>query len=141
MVKWHPTGYRRWISSPTGSVLLLVLLALVGDYSSRGVFAASPLPDQSDVLYHAASVSSIAATRDVDSTYFLPNTTVPTHYSISLRTDIHNDVRTFSAITRIYLTVLAPTDLIVMHVQELKPSPDPDRIRDGHNKPSAGRRR
>ncbi|XP_061502291.1 aminopeptidase N-like [Anopheles gambiae] len=119
MVKWHPTGYRRWISSPTGPILLLVLLALVGDYSSRGVFAASPLPDQGDVLYHAASVSSNAATRDVDSTYFLPNTTVPTHYSISLRTDIHNDVRTFSAITRIYLTVLAPTDLIVMHVQEL----------------------
>uniref|UniRef100_A0A182K423 Aminopeptidase N n=1 Tax=Anopheles christyi TaxID=43041 RepID=A0A182K423_9DIPT len=115
MVKWHPTGNRRWIN-PSGLVLLLIL-ALAGD-TSRSVFGASPLPDRSDFLL-PASVSSVVAAQDVDNSYFLPNTTIPTHYSISLRTDIHNDVRTFSANTFIYLTVLQPTDQIVMHVQEL----------------------
>uniref|UniRef100_A0A182PEE9 Aminopeptidase N n=1 Tax=Anopheles epiroticus TaxID=199890 RepID=A0A182PEE9_9DIPT len=115
MVKWKSTEYRRWYNP---AFTLVTLLLAVGSFPSA--FASSPLPD--DAVFHpSADVSSIEATQqqEVDASYFLPRTSIPTHYSISLRTDIHNDVRTFSATTFIYLTVVEPTEQIVMHVQEL----------------------
>ncbi|XP_049277418.1 aminopeptidase N-like [Anopheles funestus] len=113
MVKWNPTG-RRWWFNPL--VLAVIILTFSGQSSS--VSAVSPLPLDSD-FERSPKVSAIAPSQNVDSTYFLPNTSIPTHYAISLRTDIHNDVRTFSATTMIYLTVLEETERIVMHVQEL----------------------
>ncbi|XP_053667645.1 aminopeptidase N-like [Anopheles marshallii] len=115
MVTSDPTG-RRWWFSP----LVLVVAALAFAGGCARVAAISPLPSvESDDIVRAAKVSAIAPANDVDGTYFLPNTSIPTHYAISLRTDIHNDVRTFSATTKIYLTVLEDTEWVVMHVQEL----------------------
>ncbi|XP_050068500.1 aminopeptidase N-like [Anopheles maculipalpis] len=120
MVKWcPPTGHRRWFNPYV--LLLAVTLVFVGD-CSRVYAAVHPLPDDRDfvpVSFASRGVSAVAPVRDVDSTYFLPNTSIPTHYAISLRTDIHNDVRTFDATTEIYLTVLEETETLVMHVQEL----------------------
>ncbi|XP_049529896.1 aminopeptidase N-like [Anopheles darlingi] len=60
-----------------------------------------------------------APAAEIDQSYFLPNNSIPTHYSISLETDIHQNVRTFRATTWVYLTILEPSDRITMHLQEL----------------------
>ncbi|XP_035898837.1 aminopeptidase N-like [Anopheles stephensi] len=118
MVKWWSTGRRRSGINPL--VVLAVALACLAEHAR--VFAVSPLPDERDFVRASGwdVVAPIAPARDVDGTYFLPNTSIPTHYAISLRTDIHNDVRTFSATTQIHLTVLQETETLVLHVQELE---------------------
>ncbi|XP_052863251.1 aminopeptidase N-like [Anopheles cruzii] len=80
----------------------------------------SPLREgalSSDGVLSPRGPASVA--RDVDESYFLPNNSIPTHYAISLRTDIHENVRTFSATTWVYLTILEPTSTLTMHFQEL----------------------
>ncbi|XP_053671343.1 aminopeptidase N-like [Anopheles nili] len=74
---------------------------------------------ESPARINVSYVSHVVPSQEVDTSYFLPNVTFPTHYSIALHTDIHEDVRTFSAKTWVYLTFVEPTDRITMHVQEL----------------------
>uniref|UniRef100_A0A182Q8V0 Aminopeptidase n=1 Tax=Anopheles farauti TaxID=69004 RepID=A0A182Q8V0_9DIPT len=94
------------------SLVYLMVAAVLSDASAVG-----PVPDES--FLWSSEVSDVAPTREVDGSYFLPITSVPTHYAISLRTDIHEDVRTFSAKTQVHLTVVGSTDHITLHVQEL----------------------
>uniref|UniRef100_A0A182N5W6 Aminopeptidase N n=1 Tax=Anopheles dirus TaxID=7168 RepID=A0A182N5W6_9DIPT len=114
-VKWCLTDRRRrWLDS---LALLMVAVVLGGGSNSHAVSAVGPVPAES--FLWSSEVSDVAPTQEIDSSYFLPNSSVPTHYAISLRTDIHEDVRTFSATTRVHLTVREPTDRITMHAQEL----------------------
>uniref|UniRef100_A0A182JCK4 Aminopeptidase n=1 Tax=Anopheles atroparvus TaxID=41427 RepID=A0A182JCK4_ANOAO len=80
-----------------------------------------PLPDEviAGDRFREVEQDGVVPVQEVDRTYFLPNNSIPTHYSISLRTDIHNDVRTFDATTWVYLTVVEQTDRLTLHVQEL----------------------
>uniref|UniRef100_A0A182JYK9 Aminopeptidase n=1 Tax=Anopheles christyi TaxID=43041 RepID=A0A182JYK9_9DIPT len=48
-------------------------------------------------------------------TYRLPNTTVPTHYTLRLDTDIHREIFDYTGNVQITINVLEATDQIVLH--------------------------
>ncbi|XP_058130600.1 aminopeptidase N-like [Anopheles ziemanni] len=109
------------VSSGRWRILPAVVLFLLSNGGCSSAWL-SPLPDEVLVAgdrFLEAGVLEVVPTQEVDRTYFLPNNSIPTHYSISLYTDIHNDVRTFSATTRVHLTVVEPTSVLTLHVQEL----------------------
>ncbi|XP_055602735.1 LOW QUALITY PROTEIN: aminopeptidase N-like [Uranotaenia lowii] len=92
---------------------LVFLLVLV-----HSLAAYSPLPE---ILKPSprAEESGNVGTRDIDSSYFLPRNTIPYHYFIHLRTQIHENIRTFRATTEVYFEVIEPSYTVTMHVQEL----------------------
>ncbi|XP_058060770.1 aminopeptidase N-like [Anopheles bellator] len=99
---------------------LLLAATLCDRYTAATTTKLSPLREGhfSDGTLSGGGPGIVA--RDVDDyEYFLPNNSIPTHYAISLRTDIHENVRTFSATTWVYLTILEPTSTLTMHLQEL----------------------
>uniref|UniRef100_A0A182P0J6 Aminopeptidase n=1 Tax=Anopheles epiroticus TaxID=199890 RepID=A0A182P0J6_9DIPT len=56
----------------------------------------------------------IVTGREFDS-YRLPNTTVPTHYTLRLDTDIHREIFDYTGNVQIRINVLEATDQIVLH--------------------------
>ena len=56
----------------------------------------------------------IVSGRAFDS-YRLPNTTVPTHYTLRLDTDIHREIFDYTGNVQIRINVLEATDQIVLH--------------------------
>ncbi|XP_058836977.1 uncharacterized protein LOC131693281 [Topomyia yanbarensis] len=53
--------------------------------------------------------------QDVDDSYRLPKTSIPTHYEVQLSTEIHTGNRNFGGSVLIHLTVLEATNDIVVH--------------------------
>ncbi|XP_065073154.1 aminopeptidase N-like [Ochlerotatus camptorhynchus] len=103
------------------SVLLcgLVLVAFV-------MAAERPMTKQADVdppliaPENVAEESEFVPFQEVDESYRLPNTSVPTHYKIHLQTEIHTGDRNFQGSVDIHLTVLEPTNTIVVHNRGLQ---------------------
>ncbi|XP_058124261.1 aminopeptidase N-like [Anopheles ziemanni] len=60
-------------------------------------------------------ITGVAPVQAVDETYRLPKTSVPLHYDLHLRTDIHRNERTFTGSVAIKLQVLETTDKLVLH--------------------------
>ncbi|KFB41554.1 AGAP004809-PA-like protein [Anopheles sinensis] len=63
----------------------------------------------------ASEVTGVAPVQAVDETYRLPKTSVPLHYDLHLRTEIHRNERTFTGSVAIKLQVLETTDKLVLH--------------------------
>ncbi|XP_055585540.1 aminopeptidase N-like [Uranotaenia lowii] len=53
--------------------------------------------------------------QEVDETYRLPKTSVPTHYNLHIRSEIHSGNRAFSGSVEIHLTVIEATNAIIIH--------------------------
>uniref|UniRef100_A0AAG5D0I1 Aminopeptidase N n=1 Tax=Anopheles atroparvus TaxID=41427 RepID=A0AAG5D0I1_ANOAO len=67
----------------------------------------------------ASEVTGVAPSQAVDETYRLPKTSVPVHYDLHLRTEIHINERTFDGSVGITLQVLEATNQLVLHNRAL----------------------
>uniref|UniRef100_A0A4Y0BM55 Aminopeptidase N n=1 Tax=Anopheles funestus TaxID=62324 RepID=A0A4Y0BM55_ANOFN len=83
-------------------------------FKSGGLYEDEPQLAASE---HSAVGDDIAVvpTVDVDERYRLPQTSVPIHYELHLRTEIHRNERTFDGSVGIQLQVLEATDVLVLH--------------------------
>uniref|UniRef100_A0A182PNX7 Aminopeptidase N n=1 Tax=Anopheles epiroticus TaxID=199890 RepID=A0A182PNX7_9DIPT len=84
-------------------------------YKNSGIYEEEvPVPVVSDVGSASDEVGIVPA-QAVDERYRLPKTSIPIHYTLYLRTDIHRNERTFSGSVGIQLQVLETTDKLVLH--------------------------
>ncbi|XP_053674119.1 aminopeptidase N-like [Anopheles nili] len=108
--------------------LIVVLLGLYCLLSGGNLLAQAERPpfkssgiyeEESLVPTHSENVASdvigVVPAQDVDERYRLPQTSIPLHYDIHLRTEIHRNERTFDGSVRIQLQVLEATDRLVLH--------------------------
>ncbi|XP_019557356.3 aminopeptidase N-like [Aedes albopictus] len=64
---------------------------------------------------------SIAARfQDIDPSFRLPKSTVPTHYAVHLKTTVHDADTAFHGSVDIHLDVVEPTDKITLHSRDLE---------------------
>nr|XP_040221257.2 aminopeptidase N-like [Anopheles coluzzii] len=86
-------------------------------YKSSGIYEEEPqLPGASDLSGGVASDEiGVAPAQAVDERYRLPTTSIPIHYDLHLRTEIHRNERTFTGTVGIQLQVVQATDKLVMH--------------------------
>ncbi|XP_058060786.1 aminopeptidase N-like [Anopheles bellator] len=104
------------------STALLLLAAVDRNVVTAGRPAWKWLLDSSDVTFvpgpddwSEAAESSVPNRRQaVDESYRLPNNTAPVHYTLALRTAIHENDRQFSGIVTILLRVLEPSTTITV---------------------------
>uniref|UniRef100_A0A182QRY1 Aminopeptidase N n=1 Tax=Anopheles farauti TaxID=69004 RepID=A0A182QRY1_9DIPT len=89
--------------------------------AERPPFKASGLYDQEPELAvtDPDTVAVAVPVQAVDERYRLPKTSVPLHYDLHLRTEIHRNERTFQGSVGIQLQVLEVTDRLVLHNRNL----------------------
>ncbi|XP_053666230.1 aminopeptidase N-like [Anopheles marshallii] len=81
-------------------------------FHSSGLYVDEPELAASEA---AGDIIGVVPAQPVDERYRLPKTSVPIHYELHLRTEIHSNVRTFDGSVSIQLQVLEATNLLVLH--------------------------
>uniref|UniRef100_A0A182K7R1 Aminopeptidase N n=1 Tax=Anopheles christyi TaxID=43041 RepID=A0A182K7R1_9DIPT len=99
-----------------GLCCLLLASAERPPYKSSGIYEEeAQLPAVASDPSVASDVVGVVPAQPVDERYRLPKTSVPIHYDLHLRTDIHRNERTFSGSVGIQLQVVETTDKLVLH--------------------------
>ncbi|XP_052895825.1 uncharacterized protein LOC128303012 [Anopheles moucheti] len=83
-------------------------------FRSSGIYVDEPELAASEASA-AGDIVGVVPAQPVDERYRLPKTSVPIHYNLQLRTEIHSNVRTFDGSVAIQLQVLEATNQLVLH--------------------------
>uniref|UniRef100_A0A182MRD1 Uncharacterized protein n=1 Tax=Anopheles culicifacies TaxID=139723 RepID=A0A182MRD1_9DIPT len=90
-------------------------------FKTGGIYEDEPqlLLDESERSDASVEQGAVVPAQAVDERYRLPKTSVPIHYDLHLRTEIHRNERSFTGSVAIQLQVLEATSTLVLHNRAL----------------------